>query len=70
MVSVGMMSPATAKIMHDSRQFDTCRIFVRLASAGAELWLRSNLSFIAKFDGKFAAHSQTYAGTGTIRYVW
>ena len=24
----------------------------------------------AKFDGEFAAHSQTYAGTGTLRYVW
>jgi hypothetical protein len=25
---------------------------------------------LGKFDGEFAAHSQTYAGTGTVRYTW
>jgi hypothetical protein len=25
---------------------------------------------LGKFDGEFATHSQTYAGTGTVRYVW
>jgi hypothetical protein len=25
---------------------------------------------LAKFDGEFAAHSSTYAGTGTVRYTW
>ena len=30
----------------------------------------NGVSFIAKFDGEFANHSQTYAGTGTIRYTW
>ncbi len=25
---------------------------------------------IAKFDGEFAAGSQTYGGTGTLRYTW
>ena len=24
----------------------------------------------AKFDGEFARSSQTYVGTGTVRYVW
>jgi hypothetical protein len=24
----------------------------------------------AKFDGEFASHSTTYAGTGTVRYTW
>jgi len=25
---------------------------------------------LAKFDGEFARSSQTYAGTGTLRYTW
>jgi autotransporter-associated beta strand protein len=41
-----------------------------LTSAGAELRLVSGLSVLVKFDGEFATHSQTYAGTGTVRYVW
>jgi uncharacterized protein with beta-barrel porin domain len=41
-----------------------------LASAGAELRLINSVSLLGKFDGEFAAHSQTYAGTGTVRYVW
>jgi autotransporter-associated beta strand protein len=49
-----------APIPHDSA----------LASAGAELIVTSHLSVLAKFDGEFAAGSQTYAGTGTVRYTW
>jgi outer membrane autotransporter protein len=41
-----------------------------LTSAGAELRLINGASIIGKFDGEFATHSQTYAGTGTVRYVW
>jgi len=41
-----------------------------LASAGAELRLLNGVSLLAKFDGEFANHSQTYAGTGTIRWTW
>jgi uncharacterized protein with beta-barrel porin domain len=41
-----------------------------LASAGAELVVSSHLSLLARFNGEFAANSQTYAGTGTVRYVW
>ncbi len=41
-----------------------------LASAGAELHLTANWSLAAKFDGEFASGSQTYAGTGTLRYTW
>jgi uncharacterized protein with beta-barrel porin domain len=41
-----------------------------LTSAGAELFLTSNLSLLAKFDGEFANGSQTYAGSGTLRYSW
>jgi hypothetical protein len=41
-----------------------------LTSAGAELRLVNGVSLLGKFDGEFAAHSQTYAGTGTVRYVW
>ncbi len=41
-----------------------------LASAGAELFLASNWTLLAKFDGEFANGSQTYAGSGTLRYTW
>jgi outer membrane autotransporter protein len=41
-----------------------------LTSAGAQLFLTSRLSLIAKFDGEFAPGSQTYAGSATLRYSW
>ena len=41
-----------------------------LASAGAEMRLTVNWSLAAKFDGEFASGSQTYSGTGTLRYAW
>jgi autotransporter-associated beta strand protein len=41
-----------------------------LASAGAELRLANGVTILAKFDGEFASHSTTYAGTGTVRYTW
>jgi outer membrane autotransporter protein len=41
-----------------------------LTSAGAELRLASGVILLAKFDGEFASHSSTYAGTGTVRYTW
>ena len=41
-----------------------------LASAGAEYRLASGVTLLAKFDGEFANHSSTYAGTGTVRYAW
>jgi outer membrane autotransporter protein len=41
-----------------------------LISAGAELRLANGITLLAKFDGEFASHSTTYAGTGTIRYRW
>jgi uncharacterized protein with beta-barrel porin domain len=41
-----------------------------LASAGAELKLNAKWSLLGKFDGQFAAGSQTYGGTGTLRYTW
>ena len=41
-----------------------------LTSAGAELRLANGVALLAKFDGGFAAHSTTYAGTGTVRYTW
>ena len=31
---------------------------------------RRDWTLIAKFDGEFAPGSQTYAGTGTVRYTW
>jgi uncharacterized protein with beta-barrel porin domain len=41
-----------------------------LVSAGAELRLINGVTLLGKFDGEFARGSQTYAGTGTIRYTW
>jgi autotransporter-associated beta strand protein len=41
-----------------------------LASAGAELRFASGWALAAKFDGAFAAHTQTYGGTATARYTW
>jgi uncharacterized protein with beta-barrel porin domain len=41
-----------------------------LTSAGGELRLTNGVSLIGKFDGEFASHSSTYAGSGTVRYMW
>jgi len=41
-----------------------------LTSAGAELRFVNGISVLAKFDGQFATHSQTYGGSGAVRYVW
>jgi autotransporter-associated beta strand protein len=41
-----------------------------LTSAGAELRVANGVTLLAKFDGDFASHSTTYAGTGTLRYRW
>jgi outer membrane autotransporter protein len=41
-----------------------------LTSAGAELRIAPNWSVMASFDGEFAKTSQTYTGTGTIKYLW
>jgi outer membrane autotransporter protein len=41
-----------------------------LASAGAEYRLANGVTLLAKFDGEFAHHSSTYAGTGAVRYTW
>jgi outer membrane autotransporter protein len=41
-----------------------------LTSAGVELRLANGVALIGKFDGEFASHSSTYAGTGTVRYAW
>ena len=41
-----------------------------LTSAGAELFINPRLTLLAKFDGEFAPGSQTYAGSGTLRYSW
>ena len=49
-----------AAIPHDSA----------LTSAGAQLFFTPNWSLTAKFDGEFAASSQNYAGSGTLRFSW
>ncbi|MBV9234342.1 MAG: autotransporter domain-containing protein, partial [Xanthobacteraceae bacterium] len=49
-----------ASIAHDSA----------LTSAGAKLFLSPSWTVMAKFDGEFAWKSETYAGTGTLRYTW
>jgi len=47
-----------------------CGALVPLVSVAAELPLASDVSLMAKFDGDFGSGSQTYAGTGTLRYIW
>jgi hypothetical protein len=39
-------------------------------TASVEPHFAPSWSFAAKFDGKFASGSQTYAGTGTLRTAW
>jgi uncharacterized protein with beta-barrel porin domain len=41
-----------------------------MVSFGPELNMTSALTLAAKLDGEFAESSQTYAGTGTLRYEW
>jgi len=41
-----------------------------LTSAGAQYFFTPAWSFTAKFDGEFASSSQTYGGSGTLRYTW
>lgn len=41
-----------------------------LATAGAELRFRNGVSLGAKFDGEFGRGSETYTGTGRLRYTW
>jgi hypothetical protein len=38
--------------------------------SGAQLNVGGGDALIGKFDGEFASHSSTYAGTGTVRYAW
>jgi uncharacterized protein with beta-barrel porin domain len=49
-----------APIPHDSA----------LTTAVLQYFLAANWQVIAKFDGEFATGSQTYGGTGTLRYTW
>lgn len=41
-----------------------------LLTGGAEWRLANGISLLAKFDGEFGERSQTYSGTGRIRYTW
>jgi outer membrane autotransporter protein len=41
-----------------------------LTTLGAEVFLTPRWKLLAKFDGEFANGSQTYAGSGTLRYTW
>jgi YVTN family beta-propeller protein/autotransporter-associated beta strand protein len=41
-----------------------------LTTLGAQLFLTPYWTLLAKFEGEFAPGSQTYAGTGTLRYTW
>jgi len=41
-----------------------------LTTVGAELHVTPAVSVLAKFDGEFGKGSQTYAGSGTVRYTW
>jgi uncharacterized protein with beta-barrel porin domain len=41
-----------------------------LTTAAAELHITANWTATAKFEGEFGSGSETYGGTGTLRYSW
>jgi outer membrane autotransporter protein len=41
-----------------------------LVTGAFEVPIGRNVSFLGKFDGEFAVNATTWAGTGTLRYVW
>ena len=41
-----------------------------VVTAGAELRLANGWGVMGKFDGEFGSGTQTYVGTGRVRYVW
>ncbi|MGO9700231.1 MAG: autotransporter domain-containing protein [Xanthobacteraceae bacterium] len=41
-----------------------------LSNASAEFFLTPRLTFLVKFDAEIAPGSQTYAGSGMLRYSW
>jgi uncharacterized protein with beta-barrel porin domain len=41
-----------------------------ISSSGVELHMSANWWLGAKFDSELAPGSQTYAGSGTLRYRW
>ena len=41
-----------------------------LLTAGTQLYMRNGWSVMAKLDSEFAPRSQTYIGTGQLRYTW
>jgi uncharacterized protein with beta-barrel porin domain len=41
-----------------------------LVSGGPELRLANGVTLAARFEGDFARGSQSYGGTGTVRYAW
>jgi fibronectin-binding autotransporter adhesin len=43
---------------------------VALAAAGAEFRFSNNWSLLGDLRGEFGSGSQSYSGTGTVKYVW
>ena len=41
-----------------------------VVTAGAELRVASGWALMGKFDGEFGQGTQTYVGTGRVRYAW
>ena len=48
----------------------TASLTPALTTLGAELRMTQSWSLLGKFDGQFGSGSQTYGGTGTLRYSW
>ena len=59
-------SPVTTAIV---AQPGSTNVTVNMLS-GTQLNVGGGVALIGKFDGEFASHSSTYAGTGTVRYAW
>ena len=41
-----------------------------LTTAAAELHITRSWTATTRFDGEFASRSQTYTGSGVLRYTW
>jgi hypothetical protein len=39
-------------------------------TAGAEIRVANGWALMGKFDGEFGRGTQTYVGTGRVRYAW
>ena len=62
------ISIVAGRRLHRQRRADPTKF--RAHFRRCAIVLHAEPSLLAKFDGEFAPGSQTYAGSGTLRYTW